>query len=171
MKKTQTSTLLIAASLIACSSLFAGGNEHSHPRPDIDHYAWIRSSLRQPGLSDEACRRIMDSYLGEDEGVPGEPETGEPQEDYHEEDTTSLEAEIAVTTPSYLDSLFQQYPDLLGYADAFYRYIPQNCSLLALMLIGNVVYSLIPESNILRVNIEIMKMVTQINIPLSDIAL
>ena len=171
MKKTQISTLLIAASLIACSSLFAAGNEHSHSRPEIDHYAWIRSSLRQPGLSDEACRRILDFYMEEDEGELEEPEEGNPQDTYYEENVPSIEAEEAVTRPNYLDSLFQRYPDLLGYADAFYRVIPQNWTLLSFLLVGNIVYSLLPESNILRLNIEIMKMVTRVDIPLSDLAL
>lgn len=171
MKNTQTSILLIAASLSACSSLFAGGSKHSHPRPDIDHYAWVRSSLRQPGLSDEACRRILDSYLGEDEGEEEDPEPENLQDAVIEEDTTIEEAIEAATPPCYLDSLFQRYPDLLAYADAFYRYIPQNWTWLSLFLIGNLTYSLFPESNTLRVSFEIMKMTTQVDIPLSDVAL
>lgn len=144
-----------------------------HLRPTIDHYAWLRSSLGQPHLSDEACALIHRDMFGKDdldENAPG-VDVSDMDLPEHQEEPEAIEEEVINPLSHRLTGLLARYPALASYRNLLYQYFSSQPGVLSLFLVGHIVYQLLPDTSTLRVSIQVMKMVMDVDIPLSDNAL
>ncbi len=150
------STLCLTSEIV-----LAGGGDG---RPFIDHHAWIRGSLRQPGLSDAECERIRAMLFQEDETESVEEEVIE------EVENAELDEE-ELQRQHQFGALMDQHPELAGYGVAIYRYLVDHRSwfLPFLLGVGLVTFELLP--NELRITVEVMKMCMGVNISLGDLTL